>query len=239
MIARLALALLVLAPLVARAQQLETEDQKTIYALGLAVARNLRSFDLTPEEVKILNAGLTAGLTGARPAVDFETYEPKLDPLAKARNAARTKREKDASAAFLKTAAAARGAKTQPSGVIYRELQEGKGDHPTPKDKIKVHYTGTMRDGHVFDSSIERGQPAEFPLNKMIPCWQDALPLMKVGGKAEITCPSDAAYGDAGMPPGRGDVIPPGAALRFEIELLAIQKNAASSEKMPEKPPLE
>ncbi|HTO53552.1 MAG TPA: FKBP-type peptidyl-prolyl cis-trans isomerase [Myxococcota bacterium] len=220
----------------ARAQQPETEEQKTIYAIGLAVARNLRSFDLSPDEIKLMEAGLTAGLTGAKPAVDFEAYEPKLDSLAKSRNEARTKREKDASSAFLKTAAAVKGAQTRPSGVIYRELRAGTGDHPTTKDNVKVQYTGKLRDGRVFDSSVERGKPADFPLNRMIPCWQEALPLMRVGGKAEISCPSDTAYGDSGVPPGTGDRVPPGAALSFEIELLGIEKGASTREKLPQTP---
>ncbi|MFI5315151.1 MAG: FKBP-type peptidyl-prolyl cis-trans isomerase [Myxococcota bacterium] len=227
------------APLPAQAQKLDTDEQKTIYALGLAVARNLRAFDLSADEVKILEAGLTAGLTGEKPAVDFAAYEPKLDPLAKQRSGVRAKRERDASDKFLKTAAAASGARTTKSGLIYRELQAGKGDAPTPKDKVKVNYTGKLRDGKVFDSSIERGQPADFPLGRMIPCWLEGLQLMKVGGKAEITCPADLAYGDGGMPPGSGDRIPGGAALQFEVELLAIEKNAAAEEKLPEKPPLE
>jgi FKBP-type peptidyl-prolyl cis-trans isomerase FkpA len=224
------------APPAARAQALDSDEQKTIYALGLAVARNLRSFDLSPDEVKILEAGLTAGLTGQKPAVELATYEPKLDPLAKARNGVRTKRERDASAAFLKTASAESGAKTTPTGLVYKELKAGKGDPPTAKDKVKVHYTGKLRDGKVFDSSVERGQPADFPLGRMIPCWLEGLQLMRAGGKAEITCPADLAYGDSGMPPGTGDRIPPGAALQFEIELLGIEKNAAIEEKSAEKP---
>jgi FKBP-type peptidyl-prolyl cis-trans isomerase FkpA len=224
------------APLVASAQQLDTEDQKTIYALGFAVARNLKSFDLSPEEVKIMEAGLTAGLAGEKPAVDLATYEPKLDPLAQARNGVRTKREHDASAVFLKSAAAEKGAKTTSTGLVYREVQAGTGDKPTPKDKVKVHYTGKLRDGKVFDSSVARGQPADFPLARMIPCWLEGLQLMKQGGKAVITCPADLAYGDGGMPPGTGDRIPPGAALQFEVELLGIEKNGALTEKAPEPP---
>jgi FKBP-type peptidyl-prolyl cis-trans isomerase FkpA len=237
---RIALLLLLLcsllAPQRARAQAPETEEEKTIYALGLAVARNLRSFDLSADEVKILEAGLTAGLTGQKPAVELSAYEPKLDPFAKARNAVRTKRERDASSVFLKTASAESGAKTTSSGLVYREIEAGKGDPPTAKDKVKVHYVGKLPDGKVFDSSRARGQPAEFPLGRMIPCWLEGLQLMRVGAKAEITCPADLAYGDSGMPPGTGDRIPPGAALQFEIELLGIEKNAALEETPPEKP---
>jgi FKBP-type peptidyl-prolyl cis-trans isomerase FkpA len=227
------------APVCGRAQQLQSEDQKTIYALGWAVARNLRSFDLSPEEVKILEAGLTDGLTGQKPAIDLATYEEKLDPLAKSRNAARTKRERDASAAFVKAAAAEKGAKTTESGLVYRELKAGTGDHPTGKDKVKVHYVGKLRDGKVFDSSVARDTPADFPLGQMIPCWSEGVQLMKQGGKALLTCPADLAYGDKGVPPGTGDRIPPGAALQFEVELLAIEKNAAASEKLPTRSPLE
>ncbi len=243
MTARLiALSLLVTAlaaPLSSRAQKLESEDQKAIYTLGWAVARNLRSFDLSPEEVKILAAGLTDGLTGQKPAVDLATYEERLDPLAQSRNAARTKRERDASAPFLKAAAAEKGAKTSKSGLVYRELKAGSGEHPTAKDTVKVHYVGKLRDGKIFDSSVARQTPADFPLGQMIPCWSEGVRLMKPGGKALITCPAELAYGDKGVPPGTGDRIPPGAALQFEVELLGIEKNAAASEKLPESTPLD
>src|SRR5262245_43644571 len=220
MFARFALLALLLAAAAfpAHAQKLETEEQKTIYALGLAVARNLQAFNLTPEEVAILEAGLTAGLTAQKPAVDLAAYEPKLDALAQARAGARTQKERDASAAFVKSAAAQSGAKTTESGLVYRELKAGSGAPPTPKDKVKVNYTGKLRDGTVFDSSVERGQPADFALGRMIPCWVEGLRLMRPGGKAEITCPPELAYGDEGVPAkGTGYRIPPGAALRFEL----------------------
>jgi FKBP-type peptidyl-prolyl cis-trans isomerase FkpA len=233
----LVLLVALVAPGLARAQKLDTEEQKTIYALGLAVARNLQAFNLTPEEVATLEAGLTAGLTGQKPAVDLATYEAKLDPLAKSRAAARAKSEREASAAFLKTAAAESGAKTTASGLVYHELKAGSGEHPTAKDKVKVQYTGKLRDGQVFDSSLQRGAPADFPLGRMIPCWIEGISLMKPGGKAEITCPADLAYGDAGVPPGSGDRIPGGAALRFEVELLSVEKGAALEPKPAEKTP--
>jgi FKBP-type peptidyl-prolyl cis-trans isomerase FkpA len=223
----------------ARAQKLDTEEDKTIYALGLAVARNLKAFSLTPEEVKTMEAGLTAGLTGAKPAVELSQYESKLDPLVQSRTGARAKKEREQATAYIKGVAAEKGAKTTASGLVYRELKAGTGDSPTPKDKVTVNYVGKLRDGSVFDSTLERGKPAEFPLGRMIPCWMEGLQLMKPGGKAEITCPADLAYGDTGVPPGAGDRIPPGAALHFEVELLKVEKNAAMQEKMPDKPPLE
>jgi FKBP-type peptidyl-prolyl cis-trans isomerase FkpA len=239
MLARLAVLALLLAAAAspAHAQELETEEQKTIYALGLAVARNLQAFNLTPEEVAILEAGLTAGLTAQKPAVDLAAYEPKLDALALSRAGARAKKERDASAGFVKSAAAQSGAKTTESGLVYRELKAGSGAPPTPKDKVKVNYTGKLRDGTVFDSSVERGQPADFALGRMIPCWVEGLRLMRPGGRAEITCPPELAYGDEGVPAkGAGYRIPPGAALRFEVELLSVEKGAAVEPKAGTKP---
>lgn len=240
MLARLAILLVLVASVApaARGQKLDSEEQKTIYALGLAVARNLQAFDLTPEEVVILEAGLTAGLTGQKPALDLATYEEKLDALAKSRAGARAKKEHEAAAGFLKKAAAESGAKTTASGLVYREVKAGSGDAPTPKDKVKVHYTGKLRDGQVFDSSLQRGEPADFPLGRMIPCWIEGISLMRAGGKAEITCPAELAYGDAGVPPGSGDRIPPGAALAFEVELLSVEKGAAVEPKPEKKAPV-
>lgn len=102
--------------------------------------------------------------------------------------------------------------------MIYRELTPGTGPSPHAADVVKVHYRGTLTDGTEFDSSYKRNQPAEFPLNRVIPCWTEGVQIMKVGGKSKLTCPSKIAYGDAGSPP----VIPGGATLTFEIELLGI-----------------
>jgi FKBP-type peptidyl-prolyl cis-trans isomerase FkpA len=221
-LALLALAALLAGPAVA--QEPKSEQEKTIYALGLAVARNLQVFDLTPEEVKLVAAGLTAGLTHQKPAVELEAYEAKLDPLAEERRTGRAAKERAASGEFLVAAEKEKGARKLPSGLIYRETQAGKGANPTPQDDVKVHYVGKLRDGKVFDSSRERGEPAVFPLPRLVPCWKEGLLLMKPGGKAIITCPSELAYGDTGVPPGSGDRIPPGAALQFDVELIGIEK---------------
>ncbi len=211
----------------------ETDDQKTVYALGLAVAENLKTFNLTPEEVKMVAAGLTAGLTNQKPLVDVLDYTEKLDALAASRSAARAKAEREASSKFMAEAANQKGAQKKASGLVYQETKAGSGDNPTPKDLVKVHYTGKLRDGTVFDSSIERGQPADFPLSRMIPCWLEGLQLMKPGGKAVITCPADLAYGDKGIPPGSGDRIPPGAALQFDVELLSVDKGKGEAAPQP------
>jgi FKBP-type peptidyl-prolyl cis-trans isomerase FkpA len=118
------------------------------------------------------------------------------------------------------TAAAAKeaGAVVTPSGLVYRTIKDGTGASPAASDKVKVHYRGTFPDGKEFDSSYKRGEPIEFPLNGVIPCWTEGVQRMKVGGKAKLTCPSAIAYGARGA----GGVIPPNATLLFEVELLGI-----------------
>ena len=123
-----------------------------------------------------------------------------------------------ASKAYLEKAAAMSGATRTASGLVYRELTPGTGASPKPTDAVKVHYRGTLVDGTEFDSSYKRNEPAQFPLNRVIPCWTEGVQKMKVGGKSQLVCPSSIAYGDAGSPP----VIPGGATLIFEIELLGI-----------------
>jgi FKBP-type peptidyl-prolyl cis-trans isomerase FkpA len=107
---------------------------------------------------------------------------------------------------------------TTASGLVFESLQAGSGPSPKPTDVVKVHYRGTFPDGREFDSSYRRGQPTSFPLNRVIPCWTEAVQLMKPGGKARITCPPAIAYGSRGA----GGVIPPNATLVFEIELISI-----------------
>lgn len=110
------------------------------------------------------------------------------------------------------------GAVVTKSGLVYRALKEGSGAAPSASDAVRVHYKGTFPDGRVFDSSYQRGQPAEFPLNRVIPCWTEGVQRMKPGGKAKLTCPPAIAYGERGA----GGVIPPNATLTFEIELLEV-----------------
>ena len=119
----------------------------------------------------------------------------------------------------LKAAAAEAGAVVTDTGLVYRSLKEGKGPSPSAADSVKVHYRGTLTDGKEFDSSIKRGQPAEFPLGRVIKCWTEGVQRMQVGGKAKLTCPSAIAYGERGTP---GGPIPPNATLIFEVELLGI-----------------
>jgi FKBP-type peptidyl-prolyl cis-trans isomerase FkpA len=115
--------------------------------------------------------------------------------------------------------AAQPAAVTTKTGLVYQSLKEGSGASPGASDVVKVNYRGTLADGKEFDSSYKRGEPAEFPLNRVIPCWTEGVQMMKPGGKARLTCPPSIAYGARGA----GGVIPPNATLQFEIELLSVQ----------------
>ena len=124
------------------------------------------------------------------------------------------------SQAYLEAAAKEEGAVKTSSGLIYKTLTPGTGETPKLTDTVRVHYRGTFIDGTEFDSSYKHNEPTEFPVNKVIKCWIEGLQKMKVGEKAQLVCPAGIAYGDKGM----GGVVPPGAVLVFQIELLAIVK---------------
>jgi FKBP-type peptidyl-prolyl cis-trans isomerase FkpA len=109
---------------------------------------------------------------------------------------------------------------TTKSGLVYQSIKDGSGTSPAATDTVKVHYRGTFQDGKEFDSSYKRGEPTEFPLNRVIPCWTEGVQLMKPGGKARLTCPPAIAYGERGA----GGVIPPNSTLNFEIELVSVKR---------------
>jgi FKBP-type peptidyl-prolyl cis-trans isomerase FkpA len=123
-----------------------------------------------------------------------------------------------AQADVLDKAAKEKGAVKKESGLVYLELKAGKGANPKPTDTVRVHYKGVFPGGKEFDSSYKRGEPTEFPLNRVIPCWTEGVAMMKPGGKAKLTCPPSIAYGERGA----GGVIPPNAVLQFEVELLGV-----------------
>ena len=208
------------APAATAAVEPKTDDEKTLYVMGIVMDRNLAGLGLSEADLEMLKAGMTDEALGRPKKAELETYGPKIQAFAQGRAGAIAAKEKQASAEFLAKAAQEKGAQKKPSGLVYTELVAGTGASPTPSDKVKVHYTGTLTDGTVFDSSVQRGQPAEFTLGGVIPCWQEGVALMKKGGKARLVCPSDIAYGDAGSPP----KIKGGATLVFEVELLDIVK---------------
>jgi FKBP-type peptidyl-prolyl cis-trans isomerase FkpA len=201
------------------AKPLKTDDEKTLYTLGLSVGQSLQVFSLTPAELELVKQGLTDAVTGAKPQVDMQEYMPKLNEMAKARQGAQAGVEKKKGEEYAAKAAKEKGAVKLESGLVYKDLKVGTGESPKATDKVKVHYRGTLIDGTEFDSSYKRNEPATFPLNGVIPCWTEGVAKMKVGGKAKLVCPAAIAYGDRGRPS-----IPGGATLLFEVELLEILK---------------
>ena len=198
----------------------KTEEEKTLYAIGLALSQTVNDFSLSEGELEQVKSGLTDGVLKRPAKVELQTYMPKIQQLAQARAATVADKEKKSGATFLAKAAAEPGAKKTESGAIVIPIKEGTGAKPAATDKVTVHYHGTLVDGTVFDSSVDRGTPATFPLNGVIKCWTEGVQLIKVGGKARLVCPAGIAYGDRGSPP----KIKPGATLIFEVELVDIVK---------------
>jgi FKBP-type peptidyl-prolyl cis-trans isomerase FkpA len=215
-----ALVLITVAAAGAAGPELKTDEQKTLYALGLVISQNLTSFNLNATELEAVLAGISDGVLKKEYKVDVQTYGPKITALQTARAGAAASVEKKAGQAYLDKAAAEKGATRTTSGLVITTLKPGTGASPKATDRVKVHYHGTLTDGTVFDSSVQRGEPIVLPLTGVIRCWTEGVALMKVGGKSRLVCPSDIAYGDQGRPP----VIKGGATLVFEVELLEIVK---------------
>ena len=202
----------------AAAPEPTTDEQKTLYALGLAINQSLGNFSLSEPEFEIVKSGITDGFLKRPSKVDLQAFGQKISELQQARALVIAEAEKKVGAAFLAKAAAESGAKKTESGAILTTIKEGNGATPKATDLVKVHYLGTLIDGTVFDSSAKLGEPARLRLNDMSKCWSEGVQQMKVGGKSKLVCPSNLAYRDKGLPP----LIKPGATLVFEIELLEI-----------------
>jgi FKBP-type peptidyl-prolyl cis-trans isomerase FkpA len=196
----------------------KTDDQKALYAIGVMMSKQMEILSLTPEELEYVKRGVTDSVTGKKLIVEPEAYQQKVSEFAHARIKKAAEQQKEKSKAYLESAAKEKGAQKTESGLIYIPIKEGTGKQPQETDMVKVHYQGTLINGKVFDSSVKRGKPAEFPLNQVIACWGEGIAKIKVGGKAKLVCPAELAYGDMGRPP----IIPGGAALIFEVELLDI-----------------
>lgn len=209
-----------------------TDDQKTLYAAGAVLGQNIAAWNLRPDEMAYVLRGLDDAASGRALAVDMEQARPKIQAFSQTRSSAAAAAEKKAAEPFLAKAATEKGAKKTESGLILTEIKPGTGPTPKIDDRVKVHYHGTLLDGTVFDSSVQRGEPVSFSPKGVIPCWTEGLQLMKVGEKAKLICPPDLAYGDRGAPPR----IKPGATLVFEVELLAIEP-PASTQAPPAAPP--
>lgn len=209
--------------------ELGTDEQKTLYALGLVLSQNLARLELQEGELAYVMAGLEDGVLDREPKVSLDEYAMKVQQLAQQRFAATAEREAAAGRQFMDEQAAREGATRTESGIVFFDLQEGSGASPAAGDVVRVHYTGTLPSGEKFDSSVDRGEPATFPLDRVIPCWTEAVQRMKVGGKARIVCPAELAYGAQGRPG-----IPPNSPLVFEVELLGIEAAPPAEQPQPE-----
>jgi FKBP-type peptidyl-prolyl cis-trans isomerase FkpA len=197
----------------------DAEQDKALYALGVLLSRNLETFQLSEAEFNHVKAGIVDGFHKKPEAASADTLLPQIQALQRTRVAALSQHQKDLGQAYLDKAASAPGATKTASGLLYIAVSPGSGATPTRTDRVKVNYEGRLIDGTVFDSSAQHGQAATLQVSSIIPCWTEALQLMKVGGKSHIICPATLAYGDRGAPP----KIMPGATLEFDIELVSIE----------------
>lgn len=215
----------------APAAGLESDLSKESYAVGANVGRSIAEPGIELDLEAFL-AGFKAAYGKQELAMTPEEMQTAMMALQTKARAAAEKNMAEAGAtakaegdAFLAENAKKEGVKSTPSGLQYKVLTEGDGAMPAATDTVKVHYTGTFIDGKKFDSSVDRGEPATFGVDQVIPGWTEALQLMKVGSKWQLAIPSDLAYG----PQGRGAQMPPNSVLLFDVELLEIVKAEAAA----------
>lgn len=211
--------------------KLESEDDKTFYAMGYMLGGNLQRLTLSDKELQALYKGVAMAAKNEKAEVDMGTYQNRIQEVFKARMDKVAAKEKESGQAFIEKFIKDEGATKTESGLAYKVIKEGTGATPTAEDIVEVHYHGTLADGTVFDSSVERGKTISFPLNRVIKGWTEGLQTMKVGGKTKFVIPSDLAYGEAGAPP----KIPGGATLVFEVELFKVTKAADANKAAPKK----
>lgn len=191
---------------------------RALYATGLSIAKNLEPYALTPKELDRLVKGIRDGVNGKPEFAFDEVAQKALTQLATARLAVASEKEKVRGEAYLKKAAAEKGAVKRESGLVMIPLVEGKGASPKATDRVKLNYVGTLVDGKEFGSNAKRGAPFETQVDQVMPCWTEALQVLKVGGKAKVVCPPAMAYGAGGRPP----QIAGNAVLVFALELVEI-----------------
>lgn len=201
---------------------LESEDDKTFYAMGYMLGGNLQRLSLSDKELSALYKGIAMAAQNDKSEVDMAKYQNRIQEVFKARMDKVAAKEKEAGQGFIEKFIKDEGATKTESGLAYKVMKEGTGATPSAEDIVEVHYHGTLTDGTVFDSSVERGKTISFPLNRVIKGWTEGLQTMKEGGKSKFVIPADLAYGEAGAPP----KIPGGATLIFEVELFKVTKAA-------------
>lgn len=201
------------------------ELDRISYALGLSMGNNFKASGIETLDVANFSAGVAAVFNGEQPKMSYDEAKAEIQKFFTAMEerqreaaAAIAKVNSEAGEAFLKENGTREGVKTTESGLQYEVIEEGNGAMPKAGDEVTVHYTGTLIDGTVFDSSVERGAPATFGVTQVIPGWVEALQMMKEGAKWRLFIPSNLAYG----PNGAGGIIGPNATLIFDVELIKV-----------------
>ncbi|MDE0951216.1 MAG: FKBP-type peptidyl-prolyl cis-trans isomerase [Halioglobus sp.] len=202
--------------------QLNTDEQKASYGFGLQFGEQLRRNDFKGLDLEAVLAGIQHWYGQQEAALTDEQINPSYQAIQgrqKAKAAEQAGKRSALAETFMTANAARDEVSTTASGLQYEVLESGSGESPNAKSTVVTHYHGTLVDGTVFDSSVQRGEPAEFGVHQVIPAWTEALQMMSVGDKWRIACPPELAYGEQGA----GDAIPPNTALVFEIHLLEIK----------------
>ncbi|MCB0369243.1 MAG: FKBP-type peptidyl-prolyl cis-trans isomerase [Bdellovibrionales bacterium] len=207
--------------------KLDTDQKKASYAIGMQLGKNLKDaqIDFDPEALLQAMKDVKEGKPQALSQEELGKAMQNLQQSAQKKQAESAEENKKKGDDFLAENKSKPNVKTTASGLQYLVEKEGTGKSPKETDEVKVHYTGTLIDGTKFDSSVDRGQPAEFPVNGVIKGWTEALQLMKEGSKYKLFIPSDLAYGPMARPG-----IPPNSVLQFDVELLEVKKAHAAAE---------
>jgi FKBP-type peptidyl-prolyl cis-trans isomerase FkpA/FKBP-type peptidyl-prolyl cis-trans isomerase FklB len=209
---------------------LPTEKDQVSYMIGMDLGKSFEPFkdeidvDRVAKTIKAMMAGEKPLMDEKQAAAVREAFGQKMQAKQIAKMMAEAKKNLAEGEAFLAANAKKPGVQTTPSGLQYQVVTEGKGPKPQPTDVVRVNYKGTLLDGKTFDSSYDRGEPATFSLNQVVPGWQEGIAMMPVGSKYKFWIPAKLGYGDKGTP---GGPIPPNATLVFEVELLDIVKQPA------------
>ncbi|MCT4640741.1 MAG: FKBP-type peptidyl-prolyl cis-trans isomerase [Bacteriovoracaceae bacterium] len=211
--------------------KLKSEEDKTFYAMGFMLGANLARLDLNDQEISSLYKGLVSSAKGKKAEVELQTYQPKIQQMFKKRMEKIAEGQKSKGKKFIEDFLKNnKDAVKTKSGLVYKILKKGSNVKPTEAQTVEVHYHGTLINGEVFDSSVDRGKTISFPLNRVIKGWTEGVQLIGEGGKIKLVIPPELGYGEAGAPP----KIPGGATLVFEVELFKVikeQKNPAKKKK--------
>jgi FKBP-type peptidyl-prolyl cis-trans isomerase len=212
----------------------KSEDDKTFYSMGVLMGSRLQTVDLKENEMNMIVQGLKDSAKGQENKdIDIAAYRGKVQSIFRARMQKNNDKYKKEGKDFLEKFVSSDGGQKTKTGIGYKVLKPGSGAKPKASDTVEVHYHGTLIDGKVFDSSVERKKKISFPLNRVIKCWTEGMQLVGVGGKIRLVCPSELAYGDQGAPP----KIPGGSTLVFDVELFSIKDDAKKvSQKTNKKP---